>query len=340
MSSLAVAAPKQPETGPGNGVRARRLHPACPAGYNEAVNKPEHKGRPAARKPRPPRAAKAPKTGAEVREDAARISREDRHALALARRQLEQTSLAARVADRIGAPIEAGLTRLPEPLQKGIALAARRLMEATLHQTLRTLPAAGSTGRDHPTLHRWLAGGSGFVGGWFGLPALLVELPVTTGLILRSVAEIAQAAGENLADPEVRLECLSIFAHGGPSPGDDSTDLGYFATRAAMARLTREAARQVASTGGRGVAGRGLTAFVRRVAERVGVQIGGAVGLKAVPVLGALGGSFVNVAFMEHYQLIARGHFTVRRLERKYGEGAVRQAWDALQGAPDAHEEA
>ena len=35
--------------------------------------------------------------------------------------------------------------------------------------------------------------------------------------------------------------------------------------------------------------------------------------------LGAAGGGAVNVLFMNHFQQMARGHFTVRRLERAYG---------------------
>ena len=50
---------------------------------------------------------------------------------------------------------------------------------------------------------------------------------------------------------------------------------------------------------------------------------------QAVPVLGAVGGAAVNTAFMDHFQAIARGHFTVRRLERRYGKAVVREAYEA-----------
>ena len=41
-------------------------------------------------------------------------------------------------------------------------------------------------------------------------------------------------------------------------------------------------------------------------------------------MVGAVGGATVNVIFMNHFQQIAQGHFTVRRLEREYGVDAVR----------------
>jgi EcsC protein family len=39
---------------------------------------------------------------------------------------------------------------------------------------------------------------------------------------------------------------------------------------------------------------------------------------RAAPLIGALGGAAVNYAFIDHFQEIARAHFTVRRLELRY----------------------
>jgi hypothetical protein len=47
-------------------------------------------------------------------------------------------------------------------------------------------------------------------------------------------------------------------------------------------------------------------------------------------VVGAVGGAAVNLAFIEHFQDVARGHFTVRRLERVYGVDTVRNEYDRL----------
>jgi hypothetical protein len=51
---------------------------------------------------------------------------------------------------------------------------------------------------------------------------------------------------------------------------------------------------------------------------------------QAVPVIGAFGGAVVNYAFIDHFQDIARGHFTVRRLERIYGRDEVRRAYERI----------
>jgi len=42
-----------------------------------------------------------------------------------------------------------------------------------------------------------------------------------------------------------------------------------------------------------------------------------------VPVIGAASGAAINYLFMDHFQSIATGHFTVRALERQYGTEAV-----------------
>ena len=51
---------------------------------------------------------------------------------------------------------------------------------------------------------------------------------------------------------------------------------------------------------------------------------------QGVPVIGALGGATVNVLFIDHFQDMARGHFVVRRLERKYGADEVETAYANL----------
>jgi hypothetical protein len=38
----------------------------------------------------------------------------------------------------------------------------------------------------------------------------------------------------------------------------------------------------------------------------------------------------VNYAFMDHFQTLAQGHFTVRRLERKYGADEVKKHYNSI----------
>jgi EcsC protein family len=62
--------------------------------------------------------------------------------------------------------------------------------------------------------------------------------------------------------------------------------------------------------------------------ELCGVVVTQKIAAQAVPVIGALGGAAVNYAFIDHFQEVARAHFVVRWLERRYGKDAVRAAYE------------
>ena len=53
--------------------------------------------------------------------------------------------------------------------------------------------------RSREFFHKVLAGTSGGIGGAFGLAALPIELPVSTTIILRSIADIARSEGHDLS---------------------------------------------------------------------------------------------------------------------------------------------
>jgi hypothetical protein len=157
-----------------------------------------------------------------------------------------------------------------------------------------------------------------------------VELPVSTVIMLRSIADIARHQGEDLSDPETALACVEVFALGGRAGSTDASESGYFAVRSVLAKTVSEAARFITE---RGVIREGapvLLKFLTQVAARFGVVVTQKVAAQALPVVGALGGAAVNNAFMEHFQEIARGHFTVRRLERIYGKEKIRTEYDLI----------
>jgi hypothetical protein len=49
-----------------------------------------------------------------------------------------------------------------------------------------------------------------------------------------------------------------------------------------------------------------------------------------IPILGAFGGASINLLFISHFQAVARGHFIVRRLERKYGGEFVKKEYEKM----------
>ncbi len=263
-----------------------------------------------------------------------RLSPEDLRTLRLAVDALEHPGLPARLAGVVGRPIELIAQNLPFGSSQIISAAVQRGLEAALKvalSTLRDRPAEGSN-----LLHKSLAVASGAIGGALGASTLAIELPVSTIVMLRSIADIAKSEGEDLHDPETALACLEVFALGGSSSGDDAADSTYFAVRTILARSTAEAARYIAE---RSIIEEGaplLVRFLAQIAARFGVVVSHKFAAQAVPVIGAFGGAVVNYAFIDHFQTIARGHFTVRRLERVYGRDAVRAEYDRLREAMPA----
>jgi hypothetical protein len=60
---------------------------------------------------------------------------------------------------------------------------------------------------------------------------------------------------------------------------------------------------------------------------RFGVPVSEKIVAQSLPVVGAAGGALLNTLFIDHFQDMARGHFIVRRLERRYGKEVVRVAY-------------
>jgi hypothetical protein len=262
------------------------------------------------------------------------MQEDDIQALRAAVATLEHPSFAARLAELAGKPIELFNRALPETASKAIAVATTKALNTALRVALRTMqnePKAASS-----YLHKALAATSGAVGGSFGLAALPIELPVSTVIMLRSIGDIARAEGEDLRDPETALSCLQVFALGGLKGDADAANSGYFAVRGLLAKSVAEAARFIVDRGVVAEGGPVLVRLIAQIASRFGVVVTQKLAVQAVPLIGALGGAAVNYAFIDHFQEIARAHFTVRKLERRYGKEAVRMAYEKLSGATPA----
>jgi hypothetical protein len=258
------------------------------------------------------------------------ITPQDRDALRRAVKSLERPGLAARLTNIVGKPVELIGYALPSFASKAITSATSKGLEAALKVALRTLPPSS---RNHSQfLHRALATASGAAGGTFGLAALPVELPVSTVIMLRSIADIARSEGKDLSDPEAALSCVEVFALGGRAGSADASESGYFAVRSMLAKTVTEAARFVAECGVIKEGAPILLKFVTQIAARFGLVVTQKVAAQALPVVGALGGAAVNYAFMEHFQDVARGHFKVRRLERIYGKEKIRTEYNLISG--------
>ena len=242
---------------------------------------------------------------------------------------LKNPGLAAKVSNFVGTPIEQGLKKLPEAWSAAVNDVARKSIEKALDIALLTMDRNERISSSN-WWHKLAVVATGAGGGAFGLPALAIELPISTTIMLRSIADIARSEGEDLHSPDARLQCVQVLALGGPSRRDDGTESGYFAARAALAKSISEAAAHLAK---KGLSQQGAPAIVKliaQVASRFSIVVSEKAAAQAVPVVGAFGGAAINALFIDHFQDMGRGHFIVRRLERLHGQEEVRRLYDEL----------
>ena len=257
------------------------------------------------------------------------LSSRDIEDLRGAKRLLENPGLAAKISNYVGGPIEKGFALLPGKWSALVNDATRKSIATALDVALWTMDHRRAQSPSN-WWHKLAVGTSGAAGGVFGLPALTIELPVSTAIMLRSIADIARSQGENLELPEARLECIQVLALGGGSKSDDASDAGYFAARAAMAKAVSDALQHLAR---HGLSQQGAPAIVRLIAliaSRFSIVVSEKAAAQAVPVLGAFGGALINTLFIDHYQDMGKGHFIVRRLERSHGRDEVKRSYEKL----------
>lgn len=252
---------------------------------------------------------------------------------------LESPTITAKMANMIGSPLEFAVKKLPQSVSRrvhgAVEAALFKSAQAALWSMDNTPGKAAST-----RWHKLAAATSGAVGGAFGFTSLFIELPVSTTIMMRSVADVARSEGFDLREQSTRHACLEVFALGGNAGSDDASETGYYVTRGFTAEVMRHLSAELAgrAAGGGGVmigltpkeAGKWLAKLVEKVAARFGVVVTEKFAAQAVPIIGAVTGATLNTMFTDYYQDMARGHFIVRRLERTYGYDTVRAAYAML----------
>ena len=242
---------------------------------------------------------------------------------------LENPGVIVRLAGSIGTPIEWTFKKLPEKWSEKIAEVTEKSIKWALNSAVASLDV-DHKGTPSNILHKSSTIFIGAVGGFFGLPALILELPATTLLMLRSIADIARSEGEDIISVESKLACVEVFALGGRTDVDDSVESGYYAARAVLAKTISEATEYIIEKGIADESAPIIIRFVTNIATRFGIPVTEKALAQAVPVIGALGGASLNYIFTDHFQKMARGHFTVRRLERAYGPEMIESKYKQI----------
>lgn len=261
--------------------------------------------------------------------------------LLAAKTALQHQGLADRLTEMIGAPMTATVQMLPDAAESVLTSAVQRALQKALDVAIATMGQDNAGQRPKLVTHKILSGLAGAAGGAFGLASVAAELPVSTVLILRSVADIARSQGEDLSNVESRLACLEVFALDSGRGLDasldaaggiqDATEIGYFAVRAGMAKQIAEASKYLLHHSAADLTAPPLVQLIAKISSRFGVVVSQKAAAQAIPVIGAVGGALINSFFIDHYQDLARAHFTIRRLERTHGLENVRRAYDSLE---------
>jgi hypothetical protein len=256
------------------------------------------------------------------------LTEQETRDLRWAYRHLEHPSLAARLSDVLASPIEEAVALLPKKWRKRIERAATSSIYQALKLAIGSMDLIAPS-KSHNMLHKLSVTSIGAASGFFGPLTLLAELPITTTMILRSIADIAHAEGEDLSQREARIACVQVFALGGRSKEDDAAELGYYGLRVTLGLyFERDIIDYVANAQGPHIPA--LIEFVRAIAARFGIVISNKAAVQMVPIAGAVSAGMMNLIFMNHYQDVARGHFIIRRLERDHGIDKIKNAYQTL----------
>lgn len=287
------------------------------------------------------------------------LTSHDEEALRGAVRRLEFPSLTDRLNRTLGKPVNKVISMLPDKAQRQLGRAIETALRKALEWVLMTMDTSTSGRTSYDKTHKLAASSIGFAGGFLGGWAAIAEIPITTGLMLRTIADIAQSEGEDLHNPLARLACVEVLGLDTTHPGTAHVDVGsYYSIRRSMATLVRDAAQHLASAttvqtvreAAATVARQTgvdmattvttnlamdesispLVALLKAIETRYGLIISEEIAVQWLPVIGGVGGATINYLFMDHFQNMAHGHFTVRRLERQYGLYVVTTAYERL----------
>jgi EcsC protein family len=224
--------------------------------------------------------------------------------VAAAEMYLSSRSVLTGFISTLGNIVERGLNVIPESLREEITAKIHDAL--VIAQSASTMRMDDEPGRNaRPGTYVATVIGTGLGGGAGGLPSIIAELPVTTALMMRSIADIGRAYGERLDDPLFRQTCIEVFAYGSPIE-DDEEELAFLMTRLGAAQM------------------------ISKVTIRYAAALGPKIAAMSVPAAGAVAGAALNFAYMTFYQSVARVLFTLLPLERKHDPAMVRSCFASV----------
>ena len=271
------------------------------------------------------------------------ISEDDLITLRKAKFDMENLNWTIKVVNIAGNSLEAGVKKIPQKYLQIIQTVTQKALLGIIKTNLLTISKKREISKPSRNTYKAIVTGSGAISGFFGTTSgygtaiFISEITITTKFLMRTIMDIARSEGEDIYSLEGQLECLQVFALGGQSKDDDGTETSYYVTRSALSsslkKISASGIKKAINTIVKSVSVLGsnaITVFISKIAARLSILITEKFVAQAVPVIGAIGGGSLNFVFVNHFQKMAKAHFSIRRLERKYGQDIVMIAYEEI----------
>jgi hypothetical protein len=271
------------------------------------------------------------------------ISQDDLALIRSAKQDLEQLSTPHQGAfNALGNKIERGLQAIPLKQQEWLQQQVNKALMLAVRSNLATMEKGKPFKKPSPKTYKALVTTTGMASGAFGSATGLgtaifaSELIISTQFMMRSILDMARSEGEDLNSYDTQLAAMQVFALGGTTHSSEGMDTSYYTSRVALDAAIKGAASFMARNGMQGLSkllrasSNPLVKVVGLIAGRFSVQVSEKFIAQALPIAGALGGGSVNFLFINHFQTMARAHFSIRRLERQYGKELVMETYEKL----------
>ncbi|QNK76879.1 EcsC family protein [Winogradskyella sp. PAMC22761] len=271
------------------------------------------------------------------------ITTEDKEILLQAKSSMQNLGWAIRNVNKIGNTVETGINYVPEKALVKVQKITEKVLLKVIKANLLTIKKNQTFKKPSINTYKSIVTGTGALSGFFGSSTGLgtaifaSEVTLTTKFLMRTIMDIARSEGEDIYTLEGQMACLQVFALGGDAKDDDGMETSYYTTRMALNSALKNVSTASIKMSldnlvkGVGVLGSNVVGnFLSKITTRLSLLISEKFLAQAVPVVGAIGGGGLNYVFVDHFQKMALAHFTVRRLERKYGEDVIKSIYQDL----------
>jgi len=264
------------------------------------------------------------------------ITPEDLAAIESAKSSMNDIGFLMTSLNHLGEGIEIGIKMIPQKQQVWLQKNVNNILMTLVKSNLATMEKGNKFKNPSPKIYKSLVTATGALSGalgsttGIGTALFASELAVSTKFIMRSIMDIARSEGEDLYNIDTQLSCLQVFTLGGNTKDDDGLETSYYTSKIALDNALKGATSYISKNGINGLnklllnSGNPLVKLISTVASRFTIQVSEKFMAQAMPIIGAAGGGTINYLFINHFQKMAKAHFTIRRLERKYGEEMVK----------------